>query len=124
MRGSRIVETRRARSLRDRQTDAETLLWRKLRGRGLGGFKFVRQEPIGPYFADFACREQKLVIEIDGATHSAEAELGRDARRTEFLLASGYEVVRFVNDEVYRNLDGVLETILARLGRPQADKPG
>ena len=115
MRGSRIPETRRARVLRQGQTQAEAALWRALRGRGLGGFKFVRQEPIGPYFADFVCRDEKLVIEIDGATHSTDEELRNDARRTEFLQARGYRVVRFQNEDVYRNLDGVLETIYARL---------
>ena len=115
MRGSRIPETRRARVLRQSQTQAEAVVWRALRGRGLGGVKFVRQEPIGPYFADFVCRDEKLVVEIDGATHSTEAELRNDARRTEFLCAHGYRVVRFTNEDVYRNLDGVLETIYARV---------
>lgn len=115
MRGIRIIETRRSRSLREGQTSAEALIWRTLRGRGVGGFKFVRQDPIGPYFADFVCRGEKLIVEIDGATHSTEEELRRDARRTEFLEAQGYRLVRFVNEEVYRNMDGVLETILAKL---------
>ena len=116
MRGVRILETRRARSLRENQTRAESLLWRALRGRALGGFKFVRQEPIGPYFADFVCRTEKLIIELDGATHSTDEELLRDARRTEFLSVQGYRIARFHNDEVYRNLDGVLQTNLAALG--------
>ena len=115
MRGSRIQETRRARLLRESRTRAEATLWRALRGRSLGGFKFVRQEPIGPYFGDFVCREQKLIIEIDGATHSTDEELRHDARRTEFLRASGYQVTQFFNEDVYRNLDGVCETILAQL---------
>ena len=92
MRGSRIPETRRARVLRQSQTHTETVVWRALRGRGLGGVKFVRQEPIGPYFADFVCRDKKLVVEIAGATHSTEAELRNDARRTEFLCAHGSSV--------------------------------
>ena len=116
MRGLRIPEARRARGLRRDQTRAEALLWRALRGRALGGFKFVRQEPIGPYFADFVCRERKLVVEIDGATHATDEEVRSDAFRTEALRKHGYSVVRFVNEDVYRNLDGVLETILARLG--------
>ena len=98
MRGSRISETRRARTLRRNQTAAESQLWRALRGRGLGGFKFVRQEPVGPYFADFACREQRLIVEIDGATHSADVELRRDLRRAGFLRAQGYRVVRVTNE--------------------------
>ena len=116
MRGIGILETRKARSLREDQTRAEALLWRALRGRGLGGFKFVRQEPIGPYFADFVCRDQMLIVEIDGATHSTDLELRHDARRSEILIDRGYRIVRFGNDDIYRNLDGVLETILAKLG--------
>ena len=124
MRGIRMIETRRSRSLREGQGPAETLIWRALRGRGLGGFKFVRQEPIGPYFADFVCRDAKLIVEIDGATHSTEEELRHDARRTEFLQAQGYRLVRFVNEEVYRNMNGVLETFLAKLDeRPSPPKP-
>ncbi len=115
MRGLRIVEARRSRALRETQTRAEAILWRALRGRALGGFKFVRQEPIGPYFGDFVCRAEKLVIEVDGATHSTDEELRRDGRRTESLRSLGYEVLRFTNDDVYRNIDGVLATIVAAL---------
>jgi very-short-patch-repair endonuclease len=115
MRGLRIPETNRARALRRAQSQAERLLWRRLSGRSLGGFKFVRQEPIGPFFVDFACREAKLVVEVDGATHSTDDEARRDARRAEFLRARGYRVARVDNDDVCRNLDGVIETILAAL---------
>lgn len=117
MRGLRLQEMRRARGLRQDQTVAEGVLWRRLRSRFLGGFKFVRQEPIGPYFADFVCREQKLVVEVDGATHSTDDERRRDAKREEFLHGQGYQVARFHNDEVYCNIDGVVETILAALER-------
>ncbi|MGA8445039.1 MAG: DUF559 domain-containing protein [Roseiarcus sp.] len=123
MRGSRIPETRRARVLRQSQTRAETVLWRALRGRSLGGLKFVRQEPIGPYFADFVCRDKRLVVEIDGATHSTDEELRRDTRRTEFLRGNAYRVVRFSNEDVYRNLDGVLETIYAVLNESNSNSP-
>ena len=115
MRGMRVRESNRARSLRADQTRPEALLWQALRGRRLGGFKFVRQEPIGPYFVDFVCRDERFIVEVDGATHSTSDELRRDANRTEFLLARGYQVARFGNDEVYRNLGGVLATILAKL---------
>ena len=115
MRGLRIPEVRRARALRSNQTRAEALLWRALRGRALGGFKFVRQEPVGPYFADFVCRERMLIVEVDGATHSTEQELRSDAIRTDFLRRHEYRVARFTKDDVYRNLGGVLQTILARL---------
>ena len=120
MRGLRLHEARRARGLRKDQTEAEHELWRRLRNRALGGFKFVRQEPIGPYFADFVCREEKLVIEIDGATHSTDDERRRDEKREEFLRDRGYRVTRFHNDEVYGNIEGVLDTILAALERRRA----
>ena len=81
MRGLRIAETRRARELRGDAPSAERVVWRRLRGRQLGGWKFVRQEPIGPYFADFVCREMKLIIEIDWATHSTDEESAHAARR-------------------------------------------
>ena len=120
MRGLQLQEVRRSRELRQDRTEAERQVWRRLRNRLLGGFKFVRQEAIGPYFADFVCREEKLVVEIDGATHSTDEERRHDAKREEFLRDRGYRIVRFGNDEVYRNMDGVLETILAGLERRSA----
>jgi very-short-patch-repair endonuclease len=117
MRGLRLHEPRRAPGLRRDQTEAEHELWRRLRNRTLGGFKFVRQEPIGPYFADVVCREEKLVVEIDGATHSTNDERRRDEQREQALRDRGYRVSRFHNDEVYRDIDGVLDTILAALER-------
>ena len=107
--------TRRARALRREAPSAEKWIWSRLRNRRLGGYKFVRQLPIGPFFADFACRECLLIIEIDGATHSTPAELDRDARRSAFLRQAGYQLMRFTNEAVFDNLDGVMETILARL---------
>ena len=80
MRGLRLHEARRARGLRQDQTEAERKLWRRLRNRTLGGFKFVRQEPIVPYFADFVCRDEKLIVEVDGATHSTDDERRRGHR--------------------------------------------
>jgi very-short-patch-repair endonuclease len=123
MRGLRLHETRRARDLRQNQTEAERLLWRRLRGRALAGFKFARQEPIGPYFADLVCRDERLIVDPrtairgDGATHSTDEERRRDARRAAFLAERGYRIARFVNHEVYGNIEGVLETILAALER-------
>jgi very-short-patch-repair endonuclease len=113
--GLRLHETNRARALPRAQTEAERLLWRRLRPRGLGGFKFVRQEPIGLYFADFVCREAKLIVEVDGATHSTDDEIRRNDRRAVFLRARGYRIARFANDEIYGNLDGAMETILAAI---------
>ena len=115
MRGQNLPRTDRARSLRKTLSDAEKKLWERLRGRRLSGFKFVRQEPIGPFFADFACRERKLVIEVDGATHSTDAELAKDAARQAFLERAGYRVLRFGNREIYDSLEFVLEAILMAL---------
>ncbi len=71
--------------------------------------------PIGPYIADFACRDAKLVVEIDGATHSSDEEIAADNRRTEFLEKHGFRVIRFTNEAVFESVDGVCETILAEL---------
>jgi very-short-patch-repair endonuclease len=116
MRGLRLHETRRARDLRQNQTEAERLLWRQLRGRALSGFKFARQEPIGPYFADLFCGPPDC-DRGDGATHPTDEERRRDARRAELLVEDGYRIARSANKEVHNNIEGVLETILAALDR-------
>ena len=105
-----------ARSLRKNQTDAERKLWRCLRARELCGFKFRRQYPIAPYIVDFICVEKQLIVEIDGGQHATMTEL--DNRRTEFLNARGYRVLRFWNNEVLRQLDAVLARILDSLMHP------
>ena len=107
----------RARTLRQAETASEQRLWHALRNRKLCGLKFVRQLPIGPYVADFACREERLIVEVDGATHSTEDEVAYDAAREAFLRHKGWHVLRVWNDDVLRRLDGVLETILMHCGR-------
>ena len=97
------------------QPSAEAKLWSRLRARRLNGFKFVRQEPVGPYFADFCCLEEMLIVEVDGATHSTDAEIAHDARRETLLRTHGYRILRVLNPDVHENLDSVLETILAAL---------
>ena len=109
------VARNRARTLRKTETQAEIMLWEALRARRLDNHKFVRQLSIGPYFADFACRELRLVIEVDGATHGAEAEIAYDEARTKFLQSQNWYVMRVGNEEVYRNLSGVCDSILLRL---------
>ena len=101
-----------ARILRKSETLAEKRLWEQLRNRTLGGFKFSRQVPVGSYIVDFACRERRLIVEVDGATHSTEQELIHDNRRTEFLKSEGYAVIRFQHDEVLNGMDEVLTLIL------------
>jgi very-short-patch-repair endonuclease len=117
MRGLRIPETNRARALRRDASAAERKLWRVLRGRSLNGHKFVRQERVGPYYADLACREARLVVEVDGATHSTEEEIAGDQARTAFMERQGYRVLRFTNGEVYDQIDRVCEAILFALDR-------
>lgn len=100
--------TRTARRLRRDMTEVEKALWSRLRRAQLEGFKFVRQFPLGPYIADFACRSAKLVIELDGGQH---ADSTTDAARTRLIEAHGYRVIRFWNNDVYSNIEGVLEAI-------------
>jgi very-short-patch-repair endonuclease len=95
----------RARLLRRSLTPAELALWTRLRSRQLGGFKFVRQEPIARYYADFVCRERRLIVELDGGQHADNPE---DRHRDRALCALGYRVMRIWNNDVIENLDGVL----------------
>ena len=105
----------RARALRKDDTEAERRLWNELRGRRLNGFKFVRQLPIGPYFADFACRAAKLIVEVDGETHGSEAEVRYDATRTRFLEEQGWRVLRVWNADVFTARNDVCDGILMML---------
>jgi very-short-patch-repair endonuclease len=104
-----------ARSLRKSETLSEKRLWEQLRNRNLESFKFSRQVPIGPFIADFVCRDQRLIVEVDGATHSTDEELDYDNRRTGFLKSEGYVVIRFENDEILNGMDEVLTLILQAL---------
>lgn len=112
MRGPDRLAVNRARRLRRNSTDAETRLWLKLRDRRLSGFKFSRQYPVGPYVADFVCRERKLIVEVDGGQH---ADNVRDRIRDDNLSAEGYRVLRVWNTDVLSNMDGVLSAILTEL---------
>jgi very-short-patch-repair endonuclease len=112
MRGARIVKTQRARRLRQESTDAEWKLWYRLRSRSILEFKFVRQEPIGPYVVDFICRERRLIVEVDGGQH---ADSERDRVRDLWLADHRYRVLRFWNNDVMSDIDGVLEAIAVAL---------
>jgi very-short-patch-repair endonuclease len=112
LRGKDEKRVERARSLRRTLTPAEFTLWTHIRGRQLGGFKFVRQEPVHRYYADFVCRERGLIIELDGGQH---AERPRDRQRDSKLRALGYRVIRIWNTDVIENLDGVLQRLLSEL---------
>jgi very-short-patch-repair endonuclease len=98
-----------ARALRKDQTDAEKIMWSRIRNRRMAGRKFRRQQVAGPYIADFVCLEPKLVIELDGGQHLERRE--EDLKRTEYLESLGYMVLRFWNHEVLGDLDAVLEAI-------------
>ena len=104
-----------ARELRRNATSAERRLWQGLRRKEVAGFRFRRQVPLAGFIADFAAFDARLVIEVDGATHSTDDELARDTARRAALAAQGFAVLRFTNDDVFRNLDGVLETIRLKL---------
>jgi very-short-patch-repair endonuclease len=109
------AQRKRARAMRGAPTEAEQRLWRLLRDRRLGGFKFRRQVLVGPYIVDFLCVGARLIVEADGSQHG---ESRRDAARDAFLAREGWMVLRFWNHEVLHNRDSVLETILARAGLP------
>ncbi len=102
-----------ARALRKNQTEAEKTLWRRLRDKQVEGFRFRRQVPIGPYIADFGCHSEKLIVEVDGGQHAENEEY--DGARAALMEKEGYRILRFWNNEVFENLDGVLERILETL---------
>ena len=112
MRHAQPWKSNRARSPRDNATSAESKLWQRLRNRQLDHLKFVRHHPLELHFADFVCREEKVVIEIDGATHRTEPEVAADGMRTRKLELDGYRVFRVDHGDVLGNVDGVLTALL------------
>ncbi|WP_188448877.1 endonuclease domain-containing protein [Sphingomonas psychrolutea] len=102
--------TVRAQQLRRDMTEIERVLWQQMRGRRLNGLKFSRQMPVGPYICDFLCRTIGLVVEIDGGQHGEAAAY--DEARTRFIENEGYRVLRFWNNEVLENMEGVLTRIV------------
>ena len=100
----------RARKLRRNQTEAEGKLWYLLRNRRLAGYKFKRQVPIGPFIADFACAELELIVEADGGQHADQRAY--DEKRSRRLESDGWHVLRFWNNEILNNIEGVAETLL------------
>jgi very-short-patch-repair endonuclease len=105
----------RGRRLRSQSTEEEQKRWKRLRAKRFSGFKFRRQHRIGPYFADFCCVQQRLIIELDGSRHAEREEEWRDAARSAYLNQQGYRVIRFLNEQVNRELDHVLEAIYGAL---------
>ena len=104
--------TNLARTLRKNSTKQERILWKILRNRQFKNLKFKRQIPIDKYIADFVCEEKKLIIEIDGGQHNKEENISKDNIRTKILTDEGYKVVRFWNNEIENNLEGVYKKLL------------
>jgi very-short-patch-repair endonuclease len=115
--------TRRARAMRREPSAAENKLWQLVRGRQLEGFKFVRQEPLGPFIADFVCRSRKLIVEVDGNTHEGEAAQNYDAQRTAYLTSLGYRVLRVPNEAVLGDAGDMLEEIVKCLREMPSSSP-
>jgi very-short-patch-repair endonuclease len=106
---------KKAKALRASQTSAEARLWSALRNRKLDRWKFRRQHPVDRFIVDFVTIAGKLVVEVDGATHSMPAEIEYDKKRTAILESLGFHVLRVDNEDVFKNLDGVIDTIFAEL---------
>jgi adenine-specific DNA-methyltransferase len=107
------MNTIKARELRKNSTEAEQILWKHIRLRQLGGYKFRRQQPLGPYFVDFVCLEKRLIVEVDGGQHSEQ--VAYDSERSAWLEAQGYRILRFWNNEVLKEIEIVKEVIAEAL---------
>jgi very-short-patch-repair endonuclease len=110
-----LITYRRAAAMRRALTPPEATLWLQLKGRGLEGWKFRRQHPVGPYILDFYCPAARLAVEVDGAGHDHPDQLAHDERRTEWLAARNIRVLRLQASDVKRNLEAVLLRVLAEL---------
>jgi very-short-patch-repair endonuclease len=119
-RGRQDLLRQRAKSMRSAPTDAEHRLWQILRAKRLAGHKFKRQLPIDHYIVDFACLRQRLIVEADGGQHAGNKA---DARRDAYLRSQGFRVLRFWNDDIFNNEEGVLTSILDALERPLSPTP-
>ena len=113
VKSERTIE--RAKKLRRAMSDEERILWMLLRDRRFAGFKFRRQVPLGDYVVDFACFERKLVVELDGSQHADPEQTAFDAKRTQVLEAAGFRVVRVWTSDLFKEREGVFETILNAL---------
>jgi len=111
------------RKLRQQLTDAERTLWARIRNRQLQGVRFRRQQPIGSYIVDFICLERQLIVEVDGGQHNERRGREEDKERTKWLQAKGYKVLRFWNNDVLMNTEGVLERIAQVLSHPHLASP-
>ena len=117
----RILKAQLQRGLRNAPTDAEYRLWQRLRGRQLDDCKFRRQHPFGNYILDLVCLERRVLVELDGSQHSTS--INCDLQRTQAIEHAGFVVFRFWNNQIYENIDGVLEMILLALGAKATPSP-
>ncbi len=115
MPSSDLTIKRRSKYLRNNQTDAEACLWSKIRRRQLAGRLFYRQKTIGPYIADFYCHQARLVIEVDGPDHHTEIGIKQDIVRDQYMNSMGISVLRFANQEVLGDTEGVLKIITEKV---------
>lgn len=115
--------TRKARHLRLNATEAEKLLWRRLRELKHATVHFRQQAPIGPYIADFASHKLRLVIEVDGGQHGLPGQANHDHELTQWLISQGYRVLRFWNNEVLENIEGVMAEIVVAIDAPPTPDP-
>ena len=113
-RPANMPRTERSRELRARQTKAESLIWTVVRAKRLSGLKFRRQHPIGPFFADFACIEKRLIVELDGGYHDYQYE--NDVERQAFIEERGWKVIRFTNEDVLIDVEAVAISIAKQIG--------
>lgn len=115
-----ILSEKRPSQLRHASTDVERIIWQQLRGRQIGNAKFRRQHAIGDYIVDFVSFDAMLIVEIDGGQHQLQLEY--DERRDRYLLGAGFQVIRFWNNDVLTNFDGVMETIFTAVATSASQK--
>jgi type I restriction enzyme M protein len=118
-----VPDKSKAQQLRQNQTEAEKQLWRQLRNRNLADYKFRRQYPIKPYIVDFLCFFHRLIIEIDGGHHNEDNQIIYDEKRSNFLEAKGFVILRFWNNQVLGEMDAVLNEILLTLKSSPSPQP-
>ncbi len=120
---NKTSEKLKRRNLRQEMPKAEMMLWLKLRGRGLNGFKFRRQYSIGKFIVDFYCPQLKLAIEVDGDSHFTENAVKNDIERQKIIEAFGITFLRFTNLDIYENLENVLDSIDIEMRKDTSPNP-
>ena len=106
-----------SRKLRKNQTPWEKKLWMYLKNRKFYGLKFRRQDAIGPYIYDFSCFEKRLIIELDGSQHKLPVEIAKDLEKQEYAEKTGYKILRFNNNDIQNNIEGILESIRLEINK-------